>query len=78
MRPTLGGQCADSAAPVSTVLPAIMAWWQPGAAWFHHQLVPDGSAVPATADARTTMAIWQLGNCASFAPLHAAGGPALK
>ncbi|KAI0762395.1 hypothetical protein C8Q74DRAFT_1371449 [Fomes fomentarius] len=49
--------------PFSTVLPAIMAWWQPGAAWFHHQLIPDGSAVPATANPRTTMAIWQLGNC---------------
>ena len=41
-----------------------MAWLFPGAAWFHNQLIPDGTPVPAAlSDARTTMAIWQLGNC---------------
>ncbi|KAI0689687.1 hypothetical protein C8T65DRAFT_700192 [Cerioporus squamosus] len=49
--------------PISTVMPAIMAWWQPGAAWFHHELIPDGTAPAVSLDARTTMAIWQLGNC---------------
>ena len=46
------------------MMPAIMAWLLPGAAWFHNQLIPDGTPVPAAlSDARTTMAIWQLGNC---------------
>ncbi|KAI1790445.1 hypothetical protein LXA43DRAFT_1016239 [Ganoderma leucocontextum] len=50
--------------PTSTMTPAIMAWLSPGAAWFHNQLIPDGTPVPAAlSDARTTMAIWQLGNC---------------
>ncbi|KAH9938990.1 uncharacterized protein BXZ73DRAFT_44341 [Epithele typhae] len=50
--------------PILTVLPAVMAWIAPGAAWFHHQLIPDGTPVPTSLDnARTTMAIWQLGNC---------------
>ena len=45
-------------------MPSVMAWIVPGAAWFHHQLIPDGTPVPAVLDdARTTMAIWQLGNC---------------
>ncbi|PIL30730.1 hypothetical protein GSI_06898 [Ganoderma sinense ZZ0214-1] len=44
-------------------MPAIMAWLSPGAAWFHNQLIPDGTPVPAAlSDPRTTMAIWQLGN----------------
>lgn len=47
----------------STALPALMAWLFPGAAWFHHELIPDGSPVPTALDPRTTMAIWQLGNC---------------
>ena len=46
------------------MMPAIMAWLSPGAAWFHNQLIPDGTPVPAAlSDDRTTMAIWQLGNC---------------
>jgi len=51
--------------PISTVLPAILAWTYPGATWFHHELVPSNSpALPSGfLDARTTMAIWQLGNC---------------
>ncbi|KAH9855838.1 hypothetical protein C2E23DRAFT_812203 [Lenzites betulinus] len=50
--------------PFSTMLPAVMAWVFPGAAWFHHELIPDGTPTPASlTDARTTMAIWQLGNC---------------
>lgn len=45
-------------------MPAVMAWSFPGAAWFHHELIPDGTPVPAAlTDPRTTMAIWQLGNC---------------
>ena len=48
-------------------MPAVMAWFQPGAAWFHHELIPDNSVAPAALDARTTMAIWQLGNCMSTA-----------
>ncbi|CAL1697048.1 unnamed protein product [Somion occarium] len=50
--------------PFSTVLPAVIIWGVPGAAWFHHELVPDGTP-PSEAfmDARTTMAVWQLGNC---------------
>ncbi|KAI0771040.1 hypothetical protein BD413DRAFT_554724 [Trametes elegans] len=50
--------------PISTVMPAVMAWSFPGAAWFHHELIPDGTPVPAAlSNPRTTMAIWQLGNC---------------
>ena len=64
--------CAHSAALAymltsslaSTIMPAVMAWLVPGAAWFHHQLIPDGTPSPnVLTDARTTMAIWQLGNC---------------
>ena len=48
--------------PASTILPSVLAWFFPGAAWFHHELIP--SAAPAAPlDARTRMAIWQLGNC---------------
>ncbi|KAI0291757.1 hypothetical protein BC826DRAFT_1021961 [Russula brevipes] len=49
--------------PVSTVLPAILIWLRPGAAWFHHELIPSPHESLATVDARTRMAIWQLGNC---------------
>ncbi|TBU38541.1 hypothetical protein BD309DRAFT_971678 [Dichomitus squalens] len=50
--------------PTSTIMPAVMAWLSPGAAWFHNQLIPDGTPIPvALSDARTKMAIWQLGNC---------------
>ncbi|KZV75374.1 hypothetical protein PENSPDRAFT_88566 [Peniophora sp. CONT] len=49
--------------PASTIMPTFMAWAVPGAAWFHHELIPSTSSVPLTLDPRTTMAIWQLGNC---------------
>ncbi|KAK7688108.1 hypothetical protein QCA50_008478 [Cerrena zonata] len=48
--------------PFSTILPAVMIWTVPGAGWFHHELVPDG-APSGLLDDRTTMAVWQLGNC---------------
>lgn len=50
---------------VSTISPAILAWVFPGAAWFHHQLIPSSEPVPdiSSLDGRTKMAIWQLGNC---------------
>lgn len=44
-------------------MPTFMAWAVPGAAWFHHELIPSASSVPLALDPRTTMAIWQLGNC---------------
>ncbi|TCD71454.1 hypothetical protein EIP91_010160 [Steccherinum ochraceum] len=51
--------------PLSTTIPAIMIWTVPGAAWFHHQLIPDSSPAPlnASMDPRSLMGIWQLGNC---------------
>ncbi|KAH9998328.1 hypothetical protein BJV77DRAFT_981308 [Russula vinacea] len=49
--------------PVSTILPAILIWYTPGAAWFHHELIPAQHASSAGIDPRTRMAIWQLGNC---------------
>ncbi|KAF8139792.1 hypothetical protein EV363DRAFT_1444287 [Boletus edulis] len=48
--------------PLSTISPAFLAWFFPGAAWFHNQLIPTEAPSKAL-DARTTMAIWQLGNC---------------
>ncbi|KAJ6519250.1 hypothetical protein C8R45DRAFT_1085282 [Mycena sanguinolenta] len=50
--------------PLSTMLPALMSWTFPGAAWFHHQLIPSSDPVPTTPlEARTHMMVWQLGNC---------------
>lgn len=49
---------------VITILPAFLIWFTPGAAWFHHGLIPDPYGSFASVDARTRMAIWQLGNCA--------------
>ncbi|KAH9981835.1 hypothetical protein BJV74DRAFT_853170 [Russula compacta] len=49
--------------PVSTILPAILIWFTPGAAWFHHELIPAPQESFTSIDARTHMAIWQLGNC---------------
>ncbi|KAI0042240.1 hypothetical protein FA95DRAFT_1682648 [Auriscalpium vulgare] len=49
--------------PASTILLFFMIWLVPGAAWFHHELIPDGTPAPAALDDRTTMVIWQLGNC---------------
>ncbi|KZT08961.1 uncharacterized protein LAESUDRAFT_696337 [Laetiporus sulphureus 93-53] len=51
--------------PASTILPSILAWFFPGAAWFHHELIPDSSPTPSAGslDPRTLIAIWQLGNC---------------
>ena len=48
--------------PASTIAPAFLAWFFPGASWFHHELIPFAPPL-AQLDARTTMAIWQLGNC---------------
>ncbi|KAI5120215.1 hypothetical protein M0805_000030 [Coniferiporia weirii] len=50
--------------PISTISPAILGWFFPGAAWFFNELVPPtpGAPVPAL-DARASMAIWQLTNC---------------
>jgi len=53
--------------PISTVSPALLAWIFPGASWFHSELIPATASSPrhvaAPLDPRTTMAIWQLGNC---------------
>jgi hypothetical protein len=46
-----------------TILPAILIWFTPGTAWFHHELIPDQHGSFAGVDTRTRMAIWQLGNC---------------
>ena len=43
--------------------PAILAWFFPGAAWFHHELIPSKGPPLGSLDPRTIMAIWQLGNC---------------
>ncbi|KAI0265099.1 hypothetical protein BC834DRAFT_924374 [Gloeopeniophorella convolvens] len=49
--------------PASTILPAILIWFAPGAAWFHHGLIPAPHESPPALDDRTQMAVWQLGNC---------------
>ncbi|KAI9508674.1 hypothetical protein F5148DRAFT_1194061 [Russula earlei] len=49
--------------PSITILPAILIWFTPGAAWFHHELIPAPHEHVASIDARTLMAVWQLGNC---------------
>ena len=49
---------------VTTILPAFLIWFTPGAAWFHHGLIPDPHESFSSVDARTRMAVWQLGNCA--------------
>jgi len=49
--------------PITTILPAVLIWLKPGAAWFHHALIPAPYEPVANVDARTRMAIWQLGNC---------------
>ena len=53
----------------STVLPAVLIWFTPGAAWFHHELIPSPFLSPNTLEARTRMAIWQLGNCMFVGPM---------
>ena len=51
---------------VSTILPAVLIWFQPGENWFHHQLIPSAHPAPVDGlDARTRMVVWQLGNCVS-------------
>jgi len=50
---------------VSTILPAFLIWLTPGATWFHHELIPAPHEPATVIDARTRMAIWQLGNCTS-------------
>ena len=48
----------------STIIPFIMIQVFPGAAWFHHQLIPSEITSPtASLQPRTLMAVWQLGNC---------------
>ncbi|KIP04445.1 hypothetical protein PHLGIDRAFT_109567 [Phlebiopsis gigantea 11061_1 CR5-6] len=51
--------------PFLTALPCLLVWTFPGAAWFHHELIPDGTAPPSSRleDPRTHMSILQLGNC---------------
>jgi len=51
--------------PVSTTIPALMAWIFPGAAWFHHELIPSSAPLEpgAVLEPRTLMAVWQLANC---------------
>jgi hypothetical protein len=48
--------------PGSTILPAILVWLKPGAAWFHSELVPGAQGVNEL-DSRTRMAILQLASC---------------
>lgn len=50
--------------PLLTIAGAFAAWFSPGAAWFHHQLVPSLEPAPvALSNPRDKMAIWQLANC---------------
>ncbi|KJA29379.1 hypothetical protein HYPSUDRAFT_32799 [Hypholoma sublateritium FD-334 SS-4] len=50
--------------PISTITPALMVWFFPGASWFYHQLIPSASPVPvASLEPKALMAIWQLTNC---------------
>ncbi|KAF9242349.1 hypothetical protein BU15DRAFT_72877 [Melanogaster broomeanus] len=48
--------------PLSAIAPAFVIWFFPGPEWFHNQFIPL-SALSRPLDARTTMAMWQLGNC---------------
>jgi len=48
--------------PTSTILPAPLTWFFPGAGWFHSELIP-GAAGASVLDDRTKMAIFQLANC---------------
>jgi hypothetical protein len=48
--------------PLSTLFPAFLIWFFPGATWFFNELMVGGR--PETSlDSRTTMAIWQLASC---------------
>ncbi|KAI0706211.1 hypothetical protein BC835DRAFT_1260788 [Cytidiella melzeri] len=52
--------------PAITALPCLFIWTLPGAAWFHHGLLPDDTPPPSSTvipDARTHMTVLQLGNC---------------
>ncbi|KAI0809093.1 hypothetical protein BC629DRAFT_1481914 [Irpex lacteus] len=52
--------------PALTALPCFLIWTLPGAAWFHHGLIPDDRPSPSSTvipDARTHMTVLQLGNC---------------
>ncbi|KAI0791742.1 hypothetical protein C8Q75DRAFT_805348 [Abortiporus biennis] len=51
--------------PLSTIIPSLMIYRFPGAHWFHHELIPDGTAPPPPGflDQRSVMAVWQLANC---------------
>ncbi|KAG7450765.1 uncharacterized protein BT62DRAFT_1072790 [Guyanagaster necrorhizus] len=49
---------------VSTMIPAAMILTFPGAAWFYHELIPTPTSEPLQSlDARSKLAVWQLGNC---------------
>lgn len=48
--------------PFSTIIPSIMIWGFPGAAWFYSELVP-GTARKTILDPPALMAIWQLSSC---------------
>ncbi|THH09426.1 hypothetical protein EW145_g2036 [Phellinidium pouzarii] len=55
--------------PVSTISPAFLGWFYPGAAWFYSELIPplvggaSSESETGALDARASMAIWQLTNC---------------
>jgi len=57
--------------PISTISPAFLGWFFPGAAWFYRGLVPEVVGVretlttvtESTLDVRARMAVWQLTNC---------------
>ncbi|KAF5361692.1 hypothetical protein D9758_007362 [Tetrapyrgos nigripes] len=44
--------------PISTMSPALLIWFWPGASWFHHGLIPSSSATPPSGflDERTNLA----------------------
>jgi hypothetical protein len=48
--------------PLSTLVPAFLIWFFPGATWFFNELIV-GGILSTSLDSRTTMAIWQLASC---------------
>ncbi|KAL5534697.1 hypothetical protein ACEPAG_1161 [Sanghuangporus baumii] len=51
--------------PISTMTPALLAWFFPGSKWFFDELIPSTSTAPLQdpLDPRSSMAVWQLTNC---------------
>ncbi|KAL5535081.1 hypothetical protein ACEPAF_3174 [Sanghuangporus sanghuang] len=51
--------------PISTMTPALLAWFFPGSKWFFDELIPSTPAAPLqdSLDPRSSMAVWQLTNC---------------